>query len=66
MVQTSVGRKRLKNKQIAISMHHFVIRLPLEPGYLPKRSNLMQNNLLHENTTFMKTFATGFISKLEF
>ena len=55
MVQTSVWRKRLKNKQIAISMHHFVIRLPLEPGYLPKRSNLMQNNPftwkynLHEN-----------------
>ena len=29
-------RKRLKNKQIVIPMHHFVIRLPLEPGYLPK------------------------------
>ena len=30
-VKTFVSRKRLKNKQILIPMHHFVIRLPLEP-----------------------------------
>ena len=30
-VKTIVLRKRLKNKQIVIPMHHFVIKLPLEP-----------------------------------
>ena len=46
-MKTFVLRKRLKNKQIANPMHHFVIRLPLESGYLPKRSNLMQNNFFY-------------------
>ena len=45
-VKTFVLRKRLKNKQIVILMHLFVTRLPLETSCLPKRSNLMQNNLL--------------------
>ena len=30
-VKTFALRKRLKNKQIVIPMHRFVIRLPLEP-----------------------------------
>ena len=30
-VKTFALRKRLKNKQIVIPMHYFVIRLPLEP-----------------------------------
>ena len=30
-VKTFVLLKRLKNKQILISMHHLVIKLPLEP-----------------------------------
>ena len=30
-VKTCALRKRLKNKQIVVPMHHFVIRLPLEP-----------------------------------
>ena len=47
-------------------MPHFVIILPLEPGDFPKRSNMMQNNFLHENTTFIETFAMGVINKLEF
>ena len=46
-VKKFVSRKRLKNKQILIPMHHFVIRLPLEPfgtRLFAKRSNLTQNN----------------------
>ena len=43
-VKTFVLRKWLKNKQIVIPMHHFVKKLPLKPGYLSKRSNLMQHN----------------------
>ena len=30
-VKAFLLRKRLKNKQIVIAMHHFVIKLPLEP-----------------------------------
>ena len=56
----------MKNKQIVIKMHYLVLRLPLESGYLPRRSNMMQNNFLHENTTFIETFAMEFMKILEF
>ena len=62
-VKTFVLRKILKNKQIVIPMHRFVIRLPLESDYLPKRC---KTTFLHENITFIETFAMRFINKLEF
>ena len=55
----SVLLKGLKNKLIVIPMHHFVIRLPLEPYYLPKRSNLMQNNFWTWKYNFHINFCLG-------
>ena len=67
-VKTFVVRKRLKNKQIAILMHHFIIRLllePLESGYCQKDQIWCKITFLHENVIFIKTFAMGIINKLE-
>ena len=58
--------KRLKNKQIVIPMHHFVIRLPLKPCYLPKDQIWCKITFLNENTTFLEIFAMEFINKLGF
>ena len=58
-VKIFVLRERLKNKQIAIPMHHIVIRLPLEPSYLPKRSNLTQNNFFTWKYNLRRNFCYG-------
>ena len=62
-VKTFLLRKRLKNKQIVIAMHHFVIKLFLEPflepGYLPKISNLMQNNFFTWKYNLYRNFYYG-------
>ena len=65
-VKTFVLCKRLKNKQIVIPMHHFIIRLPLKPCYLPKDQIWCKITFLNENTTFLEIFAMEFINKLEF
>ena len=64
-MKTFFLRKRLKNKQIIIPMHHFVIRLYLKPGYFPKRSNLMQNTF-YMKMQHCRTFAMWFINKFGF
>ena len=63
-----VLRKRLKKtQQIVVPMHHFAIKLPMKPpGYCQKDQTWSKITFLHENTTFIKTFAMGFINKLEF
>ena len=65
-LKTFVLCKRLKNKQIVIPMHHFVIRLPLKPRYLPKDQIWCKITFLNENTIFLEIFAMEFINKLEF
>ena len=58
-VKTFVLGKRLKNKQIVILMHHFskdCIWNHLEPGYLPKISNLMQNNFFTWKDNLYRNF----------
>ena len=61
-VKTFVVRKRLKSKQIVIQMHHFIIRLPLEPfgtRQLSKRSNLMQNYFFTWKYNLHRNFCYG-------
>ena len=67
-VKKFVLRKRLKNKQIVILMHHFVLKAF---GTIWKQAICQKDQIwckitfLHENTTFIATFAMGFIKKLE-
>ena len=60
----------MKNKQIVIPMHHFVIKLPLEPFgirlFAKKIKSDGKKMFLLENAVFILTFAIGLIKKLEF